>query len=48
MSEFKELCFIKTMHNAIYCLKARVTGILTKFFRLKIVLLNNSTVKWKS
>ena len=24
MSDFRELCFIKTMHNVIYCLKVRV------------------------
>ena len=38
MSDFRELCFIKTMRNVIYYLKVRVlTDILTKFFRLKIV-----------
>ena len=35
MPDFKELCFIKTMRNVIYCLKVRViTNISTKFFRL--------------
>ena len=24
MSDFRELCFIKIMHNTIYCLKVRV------------------------
>ena len=24
MSDFRELCFSKTMHNVIYCLKVRV------------------------
>ena len=24
MSDFRELCFIKTMHNVIYCSKVRV------------------------
>ena len=37
MSDFRELCFIKTMRNWFYCLKVRV---LTDY--------NNSTVKWKS
>ena len=40
MCDFRELCFIKTMRNVIYCLKVRVlTDIQTKFFRLKIVLI---------
>ena len=40
MSDFMELCFIKTMRNAIYCLKVLVlTDIYTKFFRLKLVLM---------
>ena len=41
MSDFRELCFIKTMRNVIYCLlKVSVlTDIKTKFFRLKIVLI---------
>ena len=45
MSDFRELCFINTMRNVIYCLKVRVrTDIEIKVFRLKIVL---ATVKWK-
>ena len=40
MSDFMELCFIKTMGNVIYCLKVLVlTDIYTKFFRLKLVLM---------
>ena len=40
MSDFRELCFIKTMRNVIYCLKVCVlTNTQRKFFRLKIVLI---------
>ena len=39
ISDFRELCFIKTMRNVINFLKVRVlTDISTKFFKLKIVL----------
>ena len=37
MSDFRELCFKKIMRNVICCLK--VHRYLTKFFRLKIVLI---------
>ena len=44
MSDFRELCFTKTIHNVSYCLKVRVlTDTETKFFRL-----NYSAVTWKS
>ena len=46
MSNFKELCFKKIIRNVICCLE--VHRYLTKFFRLKIVLIINSAVKWKS
>ena len=40
MSDFRELCFIKTMCSVFYSLKVRVlTDIETKFFRLKVVLI---------
>ena len=40
MSNFRELCLIKTMRNVICCLKVRVLiHISTKFFRLNIVLI---------
>ena len=46
MSDFRELRFIKTMRNVIYCLK--VYRYLNEIFQAKNCSYNNSTVQWKS
>ena len=39
MSDFRELCFTKTMRDVIYCLKVcALTDMSTKSFRQQIVL----------